>query len=173
LLAPHRQVADLVDDQQPADVHRPVQRFLQATLPPRRLQQQHQLGRGSERHLPAALRGEIPERDRQMRLAHAARPEEHHVRDALGEGQAGRFGDLLARRAGRESEIIAVQRLDRGEARRAREHLPRPGPTHLTLTAQRLLQEVAERGLPRRRGLGRGTVEVRYRRPDAARRRAR
>lgn len=99
-----------------------------------------------------------------MRLAHAAGPEEDHVLGALDEGQAGQFGDLLARRAGSETEVVAVQRLDRREPRGAGEHLPRPGPAHLALAPQDLLEEVAEGGVAGCRGLGRGDVEVRHRR---------
>ena len=127
LLAAERQVADLVDDQELVDVDGAVHRLLQPALALRRLQGEDQIGRGGEAHLPAALRGEVAERDRQVRLADAAGPEQHDVLGALDEGEAGELLDLRARRAGGEGEVEAVERLDRREAGDARQTSRAPG----------------------------------------------
>jgi hypothetical protein len=49
--------------------------------------------------------------------------EEHNVLGALDEGEARQLHDLLARCAGGEVEVVLIERLDRGEAGNAREHL--------------------------------------------------
>ncbi len=145
LLAAHRQVADLVDDQQPVDVHRAMHRLAIAALTLGGFQHQHQIGRAEEASLVALLSSEIAERDREMSLAHARGPQEHHVLRALDEGEAGQLHDLLARCAGGEIEVVLIKRLDRRKARHPREHLARPSPARFALGDQQLLQEVGKR----------------------------
>ncbi len=66
--------------------------------------------------------------------------------------------DLLARGAGGEAKIKAVERLDRRKAGKSGEHLARADPTRVTLTAQKLFEEVGEGG-----GLGGSTLGCRGR----------
>ena len=73
LFAPQRQVADLVDDQELVDADGAVHRLLPTALALRRLERHDQIGGGGEAHLVAVLGGQVAERDRQMRLADAAR----------------------------------------------------------------------------------------------------
>ncbi len=108
LLAPQRQVADLVDDQEPVEVHGPVHRLLDPALALRRLEGENEIGGRREADLPAALGRRVAERDRQMRLADAARAQEHDVLASLHEGEARQFLDLLPRCAGREGEVEAA-----------------------------------------------------------------
>jgi len=79
---------------------------------------------------------EIAERDRQLSLAHARGPEEHHVLGALDEDETRELDDLFARGTSGEVEVILVKRLDRGEVGHPREHLARPGAARLTLGDQ-------------------------------------
>ena len=81
-----------------------------------------------------------------MRLADAGRAEEDDVLGTLDKGQAGELMDLLARYAGGEAKVKAVERLDRGEAGNPCEHLAGAGPARVTLGAQDLFQKVGERG---------------------------
>ena len=76
---------------------------------------------------------------------------------ALDEGQAGEFVDLLARRAGREAEFEAGERLDGRKAGDAREHLARPGSSRVTLGTQDRFEEIGERSLFRRHVLSHHT----------------
>jgi len=96
----------------------------------RRFQHQDEVGRAEEASFVPFLSGEIAERDREVGLAHARRPEEHHVLCAFDEGNARQLHDLLARRAGGEAEVVLVKGLDGREAGHAREHFagPRPAP---------------------------------------------
>jgi hypothetical protein len=50
-------------------------------------------------------------------------PEKHDVLGPLDEAEGGEFLDLLARRPGREGKVKGLQRLERREARRPRQHL--------------------------------------------------
>ena len=118
------------------------------------------ISRRGETHLVAVLSGEVTKRDRQMRLADAGGTEKDHVLGAFDEGQAGEFVDLLARRAGREAEVEAVERLDGRKAGDAREHLARPGPSRVTLGTQDRFEEIGERGLFRRHVLSHHRVEI-------------
>ena len=79
---------------------------------------------------------------------------------ALDEGEAGELVDLLARRASREAEVEAVERLDGREAGDAGEHLAGPGPSRVTLGAQDRFEEIGERGLFRRPILSHRRVEI-------------
>jgi len=63
-----------------------------------------------------------------MRLADAGRAEEDDVLGTLDKGQAGELMDLLARYAGGEAKVKAVERLYRREAGNPCEHLAGAGP---------------------------------------------
>jgi hypothetical protein len=80
-------------------------------------------------------------------LAHARGPEEHHVFGTLDEGEVRQFQDLLAGRADGEVEVVLIQRLDRREARDAREHLASSRPARLAFGGQQLLNEVVNKVL--------------------------
>ena len=73
LFAAERQITDLVDDQQLGCSHDPVHHLLDAPLSLRRFERDDQIGRRRKAHLPAPVRGQQAEGDRQMRLAGAAR----------------------------------------------------------------------------------------------------
>ena len=61
-------------------------------------------------------------------MTRAGTAEEYDVLGALDKGQAGELMDLLARYAGGEAKVEAVERLYRGEAGNPREHLAGAGP---------------------------------------------
>jgi hypothetical protein len=71
-------------------------------------------------------------------LAHARRPEEHHVLRTLDEGKARQFHDLLVRCAGGEREIVLIESFDGREAGNPCEHLAGPRPPRLALGCQHL-----------------------------------
>ncbi len=113
----------------------------------RRFQHQDEVGRAEEASFVPFLSGEIAERDREVGLAHARRPEEHHVLCAFDEGNARQLHDLLARRAGGEVEVVLIERLDRGKAGDTPEHLASSRAARLALCAQQFLDEVGEGGV--------------------------
>src|ERR1700688_748869 len=85
LLATHRQIADLVNDQQLVGVDRAMHDLAIAALALRGFEHQHQIGRTEEAGLVTLLSGEIAERDREVSIADARWSEEHHVLGALDE----------------------------------------------------------------------------------------
>jgi hypothetical protein len=66
LLAGHRQVADLIDDQKLAGVDRSMHGLTVTALTLGGLQHQHQAGRAEEARLVTLLGGEVDKRDREM-----------------------------------------------------------------------------------------------------------
>jgi hypothetical protein len=144
LIARQRQVADLVDDQQPIHRDRSMQCLLQSALALRGFQQQHQVGRCHEPCLDPGLCRQITQADGDMRFAHTGRPQQDHVLGPLDEAQSGELLDLRRRRADRKFEVELIQRLDRREARHARQHRAGPSPTGFQLAAQHCLQKVGE-----------------------------
>jgi hypothetical protein len=83
LLAAHRQIADLVEDQQFVSADRAMHGLSVTALALGGFQHQHQIGRAEEGRLVSSLSGEIAERDCEMGLAHARGSEEHHVLGAF------------------------------------------------------------------------------------------
>src|SRR5271156_4270070 len=77
LLAAHRQIADLIDDQQLVGVDCAMHGLSVTALTLGRFQHQNQIRCAEEASLVSLLRGQIPEGDREMSLAHAGGPEEH------------------------------------------------------------------------------------------------
>ena len=73
----------------------------------------------------------------------------HHVLSPLDKCEAGELEKLLARRAGGEAEVVALERLDRREAGDAGCHLSSTHPPGIGLGPQHVLEEVAERALLR------------------------
>ena len=109
-----------------------------------------------KRDLHRPLRGQVAERDGEMRLAHARRAQQHDVLGALHEGQAGQLEELLAWRTAGKAPVVALQRLDRRKARDTGGHLLGAYLPGLGLRAQHILEEVPERRLARYRSLRRG-----------------
>jgi hypothetical protein len=58
-LTTERQVANFINDQQFWHRHCAMHHFLDASLPRRRFEGNHQVGGGYESHLPGAVRGEL------------------------------------------------------------------------------------------------------------------
>src|SRR5215469_13134011 len=79
LLSAHRQVSDLIDDQELVGVDRPMHHFAITALALGGFQHQHQVGGAEETGLVAALGGEITQCNREMGLANARWSEQHHV----------------------------------------------------------------------------------------------
>ena len=90
----------------------------------------------------AALGGKVSEGDRQVRLADAGGTEEDDILGALDESQAGEFVDLRPWRAGGETEVEAVERLDCWEAGDPGEPLEGSGTARGTLRPPPLFHEV-------------------------------
>ena len=66
-----------------------------------------------------------------------------------------------ARRAGREGEVVGLERLERWEARRPCQYRPCPHAPGVPFGLEDLLQEVSvARVLPLRRALGEGAIEI-------------
>ena len=105
--------------------------------------------------------GDQAEGDGQVRLARAARAEQHDVLGALDEPESGEFQDLLTRRAGREGEVVGLERLERRKARRPCQHRPCPHAPGVALGLEDLLQEVGvARILAPRCALRDGAIEI-------------
>ena len=116
LLPTHRQIADLVNDQQAIRIDESLERLGELVLSMRSGQNQQQVGGRDEANLDACLRGRIPQGDGDVSLASAAWPQQHHVLATLDEGQAGQFLDLCLGHACGGIEIKALQGFDRWEA---------------------------------------------------------
>ncbi len=74
--------------------HHPVEVFLLSVLCLGRCQLHHQIGRRIEACLGPRHDGALAQRQRDVRLAHAAVPEHHHALDTLDEGQVAPHDDL-------------------------------------------------------------------------------
>src|SRR5690606_3609377 len=74
--------------------------------------------------LDACHHGAITQRHRHMALAYARGPEQHDVPAALDEAERGEFLDLLPRCAGGEAEVVALDRLHRGQCGKLQQCLP-------------------------------------------------
>lgn len=97
LFAIEWQVSDLVDNEQPRALGVIAQGGRVALLPAGRRQLQHEVGGGHEARLVACPCSEVTQRQRQMGLAHAGRPEENDVLVPLNEREAGELLDGLLR----------------------------------------------------------------------------
>jgi len=106
---------------------------------------------------------QVPERDRQMRLADATGAEEDDVLGALDKGEPGELVYLLARHPDGEAEVEAVERLDRRKASNPRKHLAGSGAARVALGPQHLFKEAGEGGVFRRRTLGDAGIQVGHR----------
>jgi len=107
-----RELADLVDNQQPRAEDAPLEASIVAPLPLCALQMKHQIRRRHEAELDAALRGQIAQSDGQVRLSCPAWPEEDDVLLAVHECQAGKLQQTLSRRPRGKIEVVVVQRFD-------------------------------------------------------------
>ena len=116
-----RQVADLVDDQQPRHGVE-LEPLLEPPLGVRLGERGDQVGRRGEEHAVAGLDGLEPEADRQVGLAHAGRAEHDDVVAVLDEVTARQRLDLLLVERRLIAEVEGLQRFDEGEARHAGAH---------------------------------------------------
>ncbi len=111
----HREIADLVNDQQ-----RRVGEGLEAPVEvaggPGLLEGVDEFGQGAVVDPAAALGGGDGEGDRQVRLADAGGPEEDDVLPALDEAEFVQGVDLFALDRGLEAEVELGQRLERGQS---------------------------------------------------------
>ena len=112
------EVAKLVDYQQAAVLVEPHP-ARQGVLGRRALEVLHQPRAVGEVHLLARHHGLVAYRHRQVGLADARAPHQHHVVAALDELQRGELLDQPARHAGLERPVEVGQRLDVGEVRHA------------------------------------------------------
>ena len=83
LLASERQIADLVDDQQLRCRDHAMHRLFHPALPISRFHRDDEIGSRREAYLPTLLRRNQSERDREVRLAGAARTEQDDILGAL------------------------------------------------------------------------------------------
>lgn len=116
LVTAHRQVTDLVDDQQARSHDVAFDEIGEPVLSLGGDEGDDQIGSRDEAGLHPGLRGEIAEADRQMGLADARWAEQHDVLSALDKGQAGQLLDRLLGHAMSEGVIEFLQRLDDREA---------------------------------------------------------
>ena len=162
LLPGHWQIADLVDDQQPVRLDRPVHHRLQIVLRMGGRQAQHQIGRRREARLDAGLRGLVAQRHGQMRLAHAAGPHQHHVLVSLHEAKACQLIDLAAFDAFGEVVVELVQSLHHREARQPGHRALLPGVAPGGLLPQQSFQKVTVGHVLLGRLLACGAVALRH-----------
>src|SRR5262249_47810840 len=97
LLTCERQVAELIDDEQPRTHDRGTQVLPIALLALSSRKLQHQIRCRDEARLDAGLGCQVPNRDRQVRLTDSRRPEQYNVLVSLDEGKRGEALDLLLR----------------------------------------------------------------------------
>ena len=139
----HRQVADLVHDEQ-----RRVGQRLESAVEPARgfglLQGVHQVGQRAEVDLASALGSS----DRQVRLSHAGRAEEDDVLLALQKAQFVERVDLLALDRGLEGEVEAPERLHVWQAAGAHGGLEATAVAKRDLSGQELLDRLGRSRLP-------------------------
>src|SRR5439155_7908784 len=148
-----RQVADLVDDQQPGhgvDLEPLVQTPLGRGLG----QGGDEAGRGREQDAVAMLDGLEAEPDGQVGLPDAGRTEEHDILAVLDEVTAAQRLDLLLVERGLVAEVERLQALHEGEAGQVRAHGDMLGRLRGDLFGQQRIEEVGVRGF-----LGGGLLE--------------
>ena len=124
-LAVHRQVAQLVDDQQVELLQRGDLLF-QLTLDLGQFQLLHQGQRGGEQHLVAGLDGLLADADGQVGLAHPRRADEHQVGALVDELEVQQLVDLALGDGGLVAVVELRQALVHREARLAPVHLDPP-----------------------------------------------
>ncbi len=120
-LASERQVADLIDHQQPWTEDGAVEVFLQPPLSLRRAQLQHQVGCRDEACLDPGLRGLVTQGDGEVGLADARGSDQHHVLGPFDKRQTAQLLHQCLGHAGVEAEVIVLQGLDAREASHPRQ----------------------------------------------------
>src|SRR5262249_9160737 len=147
------QIADLVDDEQAG--HRVELEFVvEPPLPEGPGQRTDERGGRGEQHAVAVFDGLEAEPDREMRLAHAGRPEDDQVLAMLDEVAGTERLDLLLVDRRLVAEIEALQALDEREPRQLRPHGDVLGGLGSDLLGEDLVEEVGVGAL-----LGRGVLE--------------
>lgn len=131
-----RNVAELVDDDEPRprDV---LQQGLQAALPARLRQHEHQLGGGEEPRLLSRLRARHPHGDGEVGLAAAGLAAEDEVLRTFDEPQRPQVVDPVALRQGHLGEVVALERLHLRELRLPDQALSLPPVAQLQLRGDR------------------------------------
>lgn len=108
------------------------------------LQAHHEVGRGVEPHRPAFGHRLDPYGGRQVRLAPAGLSVEREPLRRIEEPRRLQVLGAVALREGRLGEVVALERLDLGEARPVRQPLPLVARAALELLGERLIFEINE-----------------------------